>query len=49
MRAPDVNDALAMVGLGILGYGVYLVSLPAALVVVGTLVMLAGVLGAMRG
>lgn len=35
----DTNEILALIGLGVLGLGVALVSVPAALIVVGGLVL----------
>lgn len=50
MTRPDLYDVMALVGLAALGAGLALVSLALALMVVGGLVMVAGVYGsAMKG
>lgn len=48
MKAPDIRDVLAFGGLLLLGVGVGLVFLPAALVVVGLVVMCMGLFGVPR-
>lgn len=44
MKMPDANDVLALVGLALVGAGVAVVFWPAALIVVGSLLLFAGVL-----
>lgn len=43
-----MNDVVALVGLGMLGYGLYMVSLPLALGVVGGILLAIGVIGTLR-
>lgn len=42
----DLYDVLAIVGLGAMGYGLSMISVPAALCVVGGVLLLVGMLGA---
>jgi hypothetical protein len=42
----DLNDVMAVAGLGLVGYGLSLVSTPLALVVVGVLLLVYGIVGA---
>ena len=44
-----LSDLLALVGLSMLGSGLWLVHPPSALVTLGTLFIVTGVLGARRG
>ena len=48
MRKPDFYDGVALIGLAMVGYGIYLISLPAAWIVVGAALILLGVLGARK-
>jgi len=43
----DAYDIMAIVGLGTLGAGLWMISPPLSLSVVGTIVLLGGVLGSM--
>lgn len=45
---PDGYDLLAVIGLGVLGAGLVMVSVPLALVVTGSFLMVVGLLGAWR-
>lgn len=47
-RWVDGCDVLAAVGLGLLGAGVAMVSVPAALIVTGAVLMAMGIVGAYR-
>lgn len=46
--APDMADVIAMAGLASLGYGLWLMWPALAYVVVGTILLLLGILGALR-
>jgi hypothetical protein len=39
----DVSDALTFMGLALVGYGIYLISFPVALIVVGSILFLIGI------
>jgi len=45
----DGYDVLAIVGLGTLGYGLSLISVPVALCAVGGVLLVVGILGAWKG
>ncbi len=45
-KIPDRYDWLVMAGLGSIGYGLFLISLPLALIVTGSILLLIGVYGA---
>ncbi len=44
----DGNDILIILGLGIVGTGIGMLSIPAALIVVGGLMMVMGIFGSIR-
>lgn len=46
MRTPDVYDGLICCGLMLLGFGIYLISLPAALITIGIVFIALGIFGA---
>lgn len=48
MAMIDFNDVLAAIGLGLLGAGLAMWSVPLAMVVVGGVLLAAGVSGALR-
>ena len=48
MGAVDGHDVLVVVGLGMVGAGLWMISVPLALCVVGVMLLGAGLLGAWR-
>lgn len=48
MSRIDGNDVVAAIGLALLGVGLYLAWPPLALIIVGAVLLIAGVLGAQR-
>lgn len=46
LKAIDGNDVLVVVGLGMVGAGLWMVSVPLALCVVGTVLLIGGLVGA---
>ena len=48
MLKADMSDFIALVGIGMLGYGLYLISLPLMLIVLGSIGLLVGLFSALR-
>ena len=48
IKAIDITDILIVLGLGMVGYGLSLVSLPLAVGVMGGILLLIGLVGAYR-